>query len=599
MKTLFIIITLFCISVIVISLSSQAYAIPYIPPPARYFNSDIVLIGKVVSSTPFSPTDTKYGIKVEQYLKNPQSTDTMTVIASGTNKSIGMTADTVFNVGQRVFLYLKQDQGNYIVWWYSHPTDFLCDPAPTAADLNSTNIPGAGLDYEPLHVGASKSNSHLYAPNQPIIIIYDAWNNQFTTKTFDVVFQVKNQTGQIIFNDTKQVELKPCIGHQIVNSTFTPKVGGTYETDVIFDNSLTGFTVQIPRPSGIEEVFLTLDKESYVPGDLMLIRGQVFLNATNVTISLEKNHKSSVITKDFPISKNGTFYANFTIPFDASAKSWTLATTVGGGTLREDFHFKSDSVPPLDQFWSGIAAKDIQCKKELQLVIKSEDGSPACVKSEHLARLVQYGWTISNLKIIGADDITDNGKLSESICGKFYTVPEDESNSHTIPVLILKQNSTGCAKVTFTVNFLFNNTNDCIGCNSQMVKIGNLISIGKYNYTGNRNYFGISNVDATHMFKIKTIPDMIDISKYPIGSNFTAIFIITPQPNATGFYDHSIVKQVCNAYPLAVGYSQDQINSSDFSNGLDFMQNHPCALGSYGISSVQVSGMSYVQMKLD
>ncbi|WP_166290106.1 hypothetical protein, partial [Candidatus Nitrosotalea sp. FS] len=94
--------------------------------------------------------------------------------------------------------------------------------------MNSTYVKGAGLDYDQLHTGASKSNSYLYAPNQPVIISYDAWNNQFTTKTFDVVFQVKNQTGQILFNDTKQVELKPCIGHQIVNSTFVPKVAGTY-----------------------------------------------------------------------------------------------------------------------------------------------------------------------------------------------------------------------------------------------------------------------------------------------------------------------------------------------------------------------------------
>lgn len=513
MKTLHIVIVaLLFISVTVLT-SSQVYAIPYIPPPAKYFNSDIVLIGKVISSAPFSSTYTKYEIKVEQYLKNPQPQDTMTVIASGTNKTVGMTADTVFDVGQRAFLYIKQDQGNHVVWWYSHPTDSLCDPAPTASDLNFTYAKGAGLDYNPLHVGASKSNSYLYAPNQPVVIRYDAWSSQFTTKTFDVVFQVKNQTGQIIFNDTKQIELKPCIGHQIVNSTFIPKVAGTYEVDVIFDNSLTGTTVEIPPLIGI-----------------------------------------------------GSDIAH---------------------------------VSPLQQFRFGISAKDVTCKQGLQLIVKSEDGSPACVTPEHLARLAQYGWTIPNLKIIGDNDIIDNNRLSESNCGQFYTVPENRSNSNEIPVLILKQNSTGCAKITFTVNFLFNNTNDCQGCNSQMVKIGEMISIGKYNYTGNSNYFGISDIDATHMFKIESIPDVIDVSKYPIGSNFTAIFIITPLPNATGFYDHSIEKPVCNAYPLAVGYSQDQINSSDFSKGLGFMQNHPCANGPYGISSVQVSGMSYTQIKLD
>lgn len=47
---------------------------------------------------------------------------------------------------------------------------------------------------------------------------------------------------------------------------------------------------------------------------------------------------------------------------------------------------------PLDQFKSGIAAKDIQCKQGLQLVIRSEDSSPACVTSQTAQRLVSLGW---------------------------------------------------------------------------------------------------------------------------------------------------------------------------------------------------------------
>ena len=188
--------------------------------------------------------------------------------------------------------------------------------------------------------------------------------------------------------------------------------------------------------------------------------------------------------------------------------------------------------------------------------------------------------------------------LSED-CGKFYTVPENKSDFNVIPVLVLKQNSTGCAKLTFTVYSLFNNTNDCIGCNSQMVKIKEMLRIGKYHYASNENSYGISYVDATSMFETKSIPDIIDISKYQIGSNFTVTFILKPLLNATGFYDYSIEKLPCNDYPLAVGYSPNQVNSSDFSKGLRFMQNHPCVTGLYGISAVQVSGMDYVQMKLD
>jgi len=46
----------------------------------------------------------------------------------------------------------------------------------------------------------------------------------------------------------------------------------------------------------------------------------------------------------------------------------------------------------LKQFKSGIAANDVKCDNGLSLVIKSEDGSPACVKSQTAQKLVERGW---------------------------------------------------------------------------------------------------------------------------------------------------------------------------------------------------------------
>ena len=292
----------------------------------------------------------------------------------------------------------------------------------------------------------------------------------------------------------------------------------------------------------------------------------------------------------FVPTKSGTYSLNVNI--DGQFR-------LGYGFQVTDAHLSSNPnlqvvSSPLQQFKSGIAANDVKCEQGLQLVIRAEDSSPACVKSQTAQKLVERGWgMISTLAL------TNN--TSENNCGQFYTVPENRSNSNEIPVLILKQNSTGCAKITFTENSLFNNTNDCMGCNSQLVKIAEIIRIGKYNYaTGGSSYGISSSVDDTRMFKITSIPDVVDISKYPVGSNFTAIFIIKPLANATGFYDYSIEKMPCNDYPLAVGYNYDQVNSSDFSKALGLMQNHSCLRGGlYGISSVQVSGMSYVQMKLD
>lgn len=53
----------------------------------------------------------------------------------------------------------------------------------------------------------------------------------------------------------------------------------------------------------------------------------------------------------------------------------------------------SESSPsPLKQFNSGIAPNNVTCNSGLQLIIKAEDGSPACVGPENVANLVERGW---------------------------------------------------------------------------------------------------------------------------------------------------------------------------------------------------------------
>ncbi|MGI0070099.1 MAG: cupredoxin domain-containing protein, partial [Nitrosopumilaceae archaeon] len=47
---------------------------------------------------------------------------------------------------------------------------------------------------------------------------------------------------------------------------------------------------------------------------------------------------------------------------------------------------------PLTQLKSGIAANNVICKAGLQLIIKAEDGSPACVKYTTANVLIERGW---------------------------------------------------------------------------------------------------------------------------------------------------------------------------------------------------------------
>ena len=346
-------------------------------------------------------------------------------------------------------------------------------------------------------------------------------------------------------------------------------------------------------------------KGGYLEGELIEITGNAPLKSYVKIILNDPNGTTSDSATTFN-DRNGYFTAQLKIPKNAMGGIWKVVGTSGIYQRELDVTvFTADEVhtrhcclisnytnpvildSPLKQFRSGIVANDVKCNQDLQLVIKSEDGSPACVKLQTAQKLVERGWGSTN-----------NEGLSESNCRQFHTIPETNPASNEIPVLILQQNSIGCAKITFTILSSFNNTNDCIGCNSQIVKISQMLSIGKYNFSRHGNLLSGSATDYTHSFQITAVPETVDLTHFPIGSNFTTIFMIKPLPNATGFYDYSIVKPVCNAYPLVVGYNSDQVNSSDFSEDLGFMQNHPCHYGPYGYSPVQVSGISYVQMKL-
>src|SRR6267143_2986858 len=47
---------------------------------------------------------------------------------------------------------------------------------------------------------------------------------------------------------------------------------------------------------------------------------------------------------------------------------------------------------PLEQFRSGIKIQDIRCQPVFTLIMKSDDNSPACVRSSTAQKLVERGW---------------------------------------------------------------------------------------------------------------------------------------------------------------------------------------------------------------
>lgn|SRR5574337_454511 len=64
-------------------------------------------------------------------------------------------------------------------------------------------------------------------------------------------------------------------------------------------------------------------------------------------------------------------------------------------------------IPPLQQVkLFGTSAKSVQCNLGLQLIIKTEDGVPSCVKSDTASALIGRGWAKPNM--IKSDVISDH-----------------------------------------------------------------------------------------------------------------------------------------------------------------------------------------------
>ena len=70
---------------------------------------------------------------------------------------------------------------------------------------------------------------------------------------------------------------------------------------------------------------------------------------------------------------------------------------------------------PLKQFKSGIASTNVTCSQDLILIIKSENGFPACVKLGHTSRFFTQGWIPGTLNKITVDWLQDAYQVGEKI----------------------------------------------------------------------------------------------------------------------------------------------------------------------------------------
>jgi len=90
---------------------------------------------------------------------------------------------------------------------------------------------------------------------------------------------------------------------------------------------------------------------------------------------------------------------------------------------------------PLGQFRLGMPSHNVTCKQGLQLVIKSEDGAPACVTYDTAITLVKRGWAQQIILDSTIPNPTDNGTL--------VTLGEGQRDGPLLVQQILKDNVQG------------------------------------------------------------------------------------------------------------------------------------------------------------
>lgn len=76
-----------------------------------------------------------------------------------------------------------------------------------------------------------------------------------------------------------------------------------------------------------------------------------------------------------------------------------------------------EQISPRQQFKSGVALDHIVCKSDFQLIIKTEDQSPACVKPQTALKLMERGWAMTTLSSVSQNKSLPNLSSGKCITG--------------------------------------------------------------------------------------------------------------------------------------------------------------------------------------
>ena len=247
--------------------------------------------------------------------------------------------------------------------------------------------------------------------------------NRITINTIAAILVVSI----LVLASSKLVQAEKTETIEILNLVVEPSsinVGDTFSINgLIVNNSNNTISVHNGCAGPFSVTFddhasVTMEKVcNWMPIQIILKPGE----SRDVTTSLGSNlvynaDSSGIVNANVTASYNVINESNPDLSKMDNTISKSISFTINGKNNQAD-KGHTTILSPLKQFKSGINAKNIQCNDGLELVIKTHDNSPACVKPTTVEKLVSLGWIKSPQSNVSEEesstkDITleDSGK---------------------------------------------------------------------------------------------------------------------------------------------------------------------------------------------
>ena len=119
---------------------------------------------------------------------------------------------------------------------------------------------------------------------------------------------------------------------------------------------------------------------------------QTMTNSTHTNSTMTMTTNSTSTNSTITMHDNATMAMHTNSTSTNSTMGMPMTNTQSNMTTAPAPTTPSGPMSPLKQFKSGVSAKAVTCESGYSLVIKAEDGSPACVHSSTVQVLILRGW---------------------------------------------------------------------------------------------------------------------------------------------------------------------------------------------------------------